>query len=183
MKSERFEDLPVWKDPIELAVRADEFTEDQAFRGKASLRDQLERDAVSPSSNIAEGAESDTTQQLTSTLYTGRGSAGETRSTLQPLVRVSTYSYLKSRIPNMRSLAGSISRQLRGWADGLQKSDIKGQRYLNEKTRKEYDRQKEREGAMAEWRQTSEELTASLEVEQKECAEQREREALKQFGE
>jgi len=142
MKYERFEDLPVWKDPIELAVRADEFMEDQAFRGKASLSDQLERDAVSFSNNIAEGAERGATQELTTSLYNARGSAGEARSMLHLLVRLPTYSYLKSRISNMRSLAESISRQLRGWTDSLQKSDIKGRRYLNEKTRKEFDRQK-----------------------------------------
>jgi four helix bundle protein len=182
MKYERFEDLPVWKDPIELAVRVDEFMEDQAFRGKASLSDQLERDAVSFSNNIAEGAERGATQELTTSLYNARGSAGEAHSMLQLLVRLPTYSYLKSRISNMRSLAESISRQLRGWTDSLQKSDIKGRRYLNEKTRKEFDRQKEREGAMAEWRQMREELTARLEAEQKECAEQKDREGPKQSG-
>jgi four helix bundle protein len=182
MKYERFEDLPVWKDPIELAVRMDEFMEDQAFRGKASSRDQWERDAISFSNNIAKGSDRGATQELTTSLYSARGSAGEARSMLQRLIRLPTYSDLKSRISNMRSLAESISRQLRGWADGLQKSDIKGQRYLNEKTRKDYDRQKEREGAMAEWRQMREELTASSEAEQKECPEQREREARKQSG-
>src|SRR5262245_57674936 len=107
MKYERFEDLPVWKDPIELAVRIDEFTEDQAFSGKASLRDQMERDAVSFSDNIAKGSERGATQELTTSLYIARGSAGEARSMLQLLVRLPTYSYLKSRISNMRSLAGS----------------------------------------------------------------------------
>jgi hypothetical protein len=36
----------------------------------------------------------------------------------------------------LRSLAESISRQLRAWADSLQNSGIKGQRYLTDKTRK-----------------------------------------------
>jgi len=34
------------------------------------------------------------------------------------------------------------SRQIRGWADSLQNSDIKGQRHLNESTRGRYETQK-----------------------------------------
>ncbi len=43
----------------------------------------------------------------------------------------------------MKSTAESCSRQLRGWAESLQDSDIKGQRHLNRKTR-EQDAQKKR---------------------------------------
>lgn len=42
---------------------------------------------------------------------------------------------LKSEISDLKSLAEGISRQLRAWADSLQSSQIKGQRYLTEKTR------------------------------------------------
>jgi len=171
MKYERFEDLPVWKDAIELAVQIYSLTEDEAFKGKASLRDQLERAAVSVSNNIAEGFERGTTQELITFLYIARGSAGEVRSMLHLLGRLPRFSHLKSQISNLKSLAESISRQLRAWADSLQNSDIKGQRYLNEKTRKEYERQKEREEAQAEFRQMREELTARLEAEQKGRAE------------
>jgi hypothetical protein len=40
---------------------------------------------------------------------------------------------------NFKSIAESCSRQLRGWADYLQHSEIKGQRHLNDKTRRHYD--------------------------------------------
>jgi hypothetical protein len=43
---------------------------------------------------------------------------------------------LKSEISNLKSQAEVVSRQLRGWADSLQNSGIKGQRYLDEKTRR-----------------------------------------------
>lgn len=36
-------------------------------------------------------------------------------------------------IADLKSDAEGVSRQLRAWADSLQNSDIKGQRYLNEK--------------------------------------------------
>ncbi len=44
---ERFEDLPVWKAAIELAVKIYEFTEKLPFRRRYSLRDQIERTSVS----------------------------------------------------------------------------------------------------------------------------------------
>src|SRR5437667_12622664 len=44
---------------------------------------------------------------------------------------------LKSQIADLKSTAESCSRQLRGWADSLQNSDIKGQRHLNRRTREQ----------------------------------------------
>jgi four helix bundle protein len=160
--------LPVWNSSIELAVRIFEITADEAFKGKGSMRDQLERAAVSVSNNIAEGFERGTTQELLTFLYIARGSAGEVRSMLHLLDRMPRFSDLKSQISNLRTLAESVSRQLRAWADSLQNSDIKGQRYLNEKARKEFELQKEREDAQAEWRQMREELNARLEAELRE---------------
>src|SRR5262245_17133986 len=182
MKYQRFEDLPVWNSAIEITVRTFEITADEAFKGKGSLRDQIERAAVSVSNNIAEGFERGTMQELLTFPYIARGSAGEVRSMLHLLGRLPRFSHLKSQISNLKSLAESISRQLRAWADSLQNSDIKGQRYLNEKTRKEYERQKEREEAQAEFRQMREELTDRLEAEQKGRAEQKQRENMKQSG-
>ncbi len=46
MTYERFEDLPVWKTAIELAVKIYEFTEKPPFRRRYSLRDQIEKDIV-----------------------------------------------------------------------------------------------------------------------------------------
>jgi four helix bundle protein len=160
--------LPVWNSAIELAVRIFEITADEAFKGKGSMRDQLERAAVSVSNNIAEGFERGTTQELLTFLYIARGSAGEVRSMLHLFDRLPGFSNLKSEIRDLRSLAESVSRQLRAWADSLQNSDIKGQRYLNEKARREYERQKESEDAQAEWRQMREELNARLEAELRE---------------
>jgi four helix bundle protein len=177
LKYQRSEDLPVWNSAVELAAWIFEMTADEAFKGKGSLRDQLERAAVSISNNIAEGFERGTTQELLTFLYIARGSAGEVRSMFHLLDRLQGGAPLKSQISNLRLLAESVSRQLRAWADSLQNSDIKGQRYLNEKTRKEYERQKEREDAQAEWRQMREELNARLE------SEHRERMARKQADE
>lgn len=76
MKYDRFEDLPVWKAAIELAIQIHGMTAKAPFRGRFSLRDQIERAAVSISNNIAEGFERGTTQELLTFLYIARGSAG-----------------------------------------------------------------------------------------------------------
>ena len=135
MTYERFEDLPVWKASIGFAIRIYGLTEGPAFKGRFSLRDQIERAAVSISNNIAEGFERGTTQELLTFLYIGRGSAGEVRSMLCLLGELPGFADLKSEISNLKSTAEGISRQLRAWADSLQSSSIKGQRYLTEKTR------------------------------------------------
>lgn len=111
-------------------------TEKPAFARRHSLRDQIERAAVSVSNNIAEGFERGTTQEVLTFLYIARGSAGEVRSMLCLLERIPIFSDLRSEISNLKSLAEGIARQLRAWADSLQNSAIKGQRYLTDKTRK-----------------------------------------------
>ncbi len=133
---ERFEDLPVWNQAIELAEAIYELTQDSGFKGQFSLRDQIERAAVSVSNNIAEGFERGTTNELLMFIYIARGSSGEVRSMLCLLERLERFSHLKSQIPKIKLTAESCSRQLRAWADHLQNSDIAGQRHLNDQVRK-----------------------------------------------
>ncbi|MEN8265135.1 MAG: four helix bundle protein [Nitrospirota bacterium] len=142
---DRFEDLPVWKDAIGLAEQVYSLTEHPLFKRKYSLRDQIERASLSVSNNIAEGFERGTTQELLTFLYIARGSAGEVRSMLLFLERIPVFNDLKSQISNLKSNAESISRQIRAWADSLQNSDIRGQRYLNEKEKAADKNKKERQ--------------------------------------
>ena len=60
----------------------------------------------------------------------------EVRSMLLLAERLPSFGHLKSEISDLKSLAESISRQLRGWADSLQNSPITGQRYMTEQTRR-----------------------------------------------
>jgi four helix bundle protein len=136
MKYTRFEDLPVWQDAIELAVRVFALTEKPVFRQYRSSKDQIERSSLSISNNIAEGFERGTTKELLAFLYISRGSAGEARSVLHFFDRLPRLSHLKFEISDLRFRAESISRQLRGWCDSLQNSDIKGPRYLTDKSRR-----------------------------------------------
>ncbi|MGE0883811.1 MAG: four helix bundle protein [Blastocatellales bacterium] len=98
MKYERFEQLPVWNDAMALAVQVYALTTDESFKGQGSLRDQIERAAVSISNNIAEGFERGTTQELLTFLSIARGSAGEVRSMLLLLELMPKFSNLKSQI-------------------------------------------------------------------------------------
>lgn len=138
-----FEDLPVWQHAIRMAEGVYAFTEKFKPIMSYSLRDQIERAALSVSNNIAEGFERGTTNELLAFLYIARGSAGEVRSMLCFLERRSAFCNLKSQISDLKSLAESCSRQLRAWADHLQNSDIRGQRHLNDQSRQHYKADKE----------------------------------------
>jgi four helix bundle protein len=150
MKYNRFEELPVWQDAIELAVRIYALTARPAFKGYYSLKDQLERAGVSVSNNIAEGFERGTTQETLTFLYISKGSAGETRSVLCLTDRLQRFRDLRSEISDLKARAESISRQLRGWCESLQNTDIRGHRYLSDKTRRVAQQAREREEFLKE---------------------------------
>src|SRR2546426_11675330 len=116
MKYNRFEDLPVWNAALELAVRTYALSAKAQFRNQHSLRDQIDRAAVSFSNNIAEGFERGTTQELLTFLYIARGSAGEVWSMLCFVERIPGFADLKSEISNLKLMAEGVSRQLPGWA-------------------------------------------------------------------
>jgi len=138
VKYERFEDLPVWNAAVDLALRVYRLTRDRFFSQSGDLRDQLRRAALSVSNNIAEGFERGSTASLLAFLYIARGSAGEVRSMLCFVRRCPEASHLRPEISNLKSLSESCSRQIRAWADHLQNSDIKGQRHLNDQSRRLY---------------------------------------------
>jgi len=153
MKYTRFEELPVWRDAIELAVRVFDLTTRSEFQGYYGIKDQLERAAVSISNNVAEGFERGTTQETITFLYISKGSSGESRSLTYLLERLPRFRNLRSEILDIRSRAESISKQLRRWLDSLQNTDIKGQRYLTDKSRHLAEAKKDREERRKEWEQ------------------------------
>jgi four helix bundle protein len=150
MKYSRFEELPVWQDAIELAVRIFALTARPCFRLHSGTRNQLENAVVSISNNIAEGFERGTTQETLTFLYIARGSSGEVRSMLCLLERAPGFQDLRSEIPDLKSRALSISKQIRSWADSMQNSDIRGQRYLTDKSRRISREAREREEFLKE---------------------------------
>src|SRR5699024_765213 len=78
-KIEKFEDLHVWKEGMQLAATLyDELKESKDF----GLRDQIRRAAVSIPSNIAEGFERNTNKDFIRFLYISKSSAAELRTQL-----------------------------------------------------------------------------------------------------
>lgn len=150
---QRFEDLPVWQEAIRLAEGCEDFIELAEKHITWSKRDQIDRASLSVSNNIAEGFERGTTNELLAFLYIARGSAGEVRSMLCFFERRPRLAHFKSQISNLKLMAESCSRQLRGWADSLQNSDITGPRHLNDQSRANYQKRKARESGSADFQQ------------------------------
>lgn len=151
MAYQRFEDLPVWQEAARLYELAEDLLGDSGLRATSGFRDQLDRAALSVSNNIAEGFERGTTPDRLNFLYIAKGSAGEVRSMLTVKLRRLRTGPLTERMEAMRASAESCARQLAAWADNLQNSDIKGQRHLNDNTRDQYRKTKDRETGEQQW--------------------------------
>src|SRR5229473_6159804 len=150
MRYKRFEDLPVWNAAIDLAIAIYSLTSRPEFNSRYSLRDQLERAAVSVSNNIAEGFERGTNNELLAFLYISRGSAGEARSMLCLLERIPVFRSLGNEIKMLKPKAESCSRQLKGWTQSLQDSEFKGERHVNQRTKRIDRAAQEREESLKE---------------------------------
>ncbi len=116
MTYQRFEALPVWKEAIRLVDGVYNMTEGRGWKGSRSLRDQLERAALSVSNNIAEGFERWTTKELLAFLSLSRGSAGEVRSMLYFIERRKGFDHFKFEI-NCRKLFTANSCLGRSFAE------------------------------------------------------------------
>lgn len=148
-----FEELPVWQTAAELYDLVDDFLSQAPAQMRFSFRDQLERATLSVSNNIAEGYERGTTKELLAFLYIARGSAGEVRSMLRILQRRRWLTNeLRKLLPAIIAKAESCSRQLHGWAESLQNSEITGTRHLNDKSRANYTKRETRKQGAAEFR-------------------------------
>lgn len=134
----RFEEIPVWQSAIDLAAHVFALTARPAFKFRGDLVNQIRRAALSISNNIAEGYERGTTSDLVNFLYIARGSCGETRSMTHFAVRLGGMEDETEEIENVRALCESVSRQLFGWIDALQNSTIRGERHLNDETRRDF---------------------------------------------
>ena len=69
------------------------------------------------------------------------------------LERLPEFIDFRSEISDLKSRGESISRQLRAWAESLQNTEIRGTRYLNEKSRRIEQQRREREEFLAELEQ------------------------------
>ena len=143
-----FEDMPVWQAAMDLADAVYDVTESEAFRGRYSLTDQMERSALSISSNIAEGYERGTRNELIAFLYIARGSCRELRSQLAFCLRRKLASPEKHA--QLRELCLSVSRQLAAFAAYLRDTDWKGQRDFGPREKKAKTAEQSREKFLKE---------------------------------
>lgn len=89
------------------------------------LQDQIKRSAISVSSNIAEGFERGSKQELIQFLYIARGSCGELRS---QFTVVKDIGYVENEVfQKIYHAAASVSKQLNGFIEYLKKFSITGQ--------------------------------------------------------
>jgi four helix bundle protein len=156
-KYQRFEELPVWQAAIELGAGLFAFSATGCFQGHSSLRDQIERATVSISSNIAEGFERGTHEELLTFLYIARGSAAEVRSLLALMERIPGLEESHSSLSDLHSQVTDISRQLGGWIESLKNTNRKGHRYQNDATRQTAQAIQRRDSFMEKLRQIVEE--------------------------
>ncbi len=80
-----FEDLEIWKEGMRLTTDIYNLLKNCKDYG---LKDQVQRSAVSISSNIAEGFERQTNKEFIQFLYIAKGSAGELRTQLYLLTEL-----------------------------------------------------------------------------------------------
>ncbi len=151
-----------------------EWTQHPTFRAKGDLANQIQRATLSISNNIAEGFERGTTKELLNFLYIARGSAGEVRSMLCVMERMNGFAELRSEITNLKLTCESISRQIRGWTNSLQNSDIEGQRHLNDQSRAKYESRQRKEA----YNNDSRQWRADFEVKLKSAANERREQAI-----
>jgi four helix bundle protein len=77
-----FEDLPIWKEAKDLAVRIYKITKEDKLKRNFGLSEQIRKAALSISSNIAEGFDRSSRKEFIKYLYIAKGSVSEVRSQL-----------------------------------------------------------------------------------------------------
>ena len=124
-KARNFRDYKVWKDAVELSTLVYQTTGKMPWFEKKGLCDQLQRAAVSISSNIAEGAARSSSTEFIHFLNYALGSAFEVETQLLVSKNIGyltddIYSQLSNKI-------SSIERQLNGLISSLRKNQGQGQ--------------------------------------------------------
>ena len=120
-----FRDYPVWNEAVDYATYVYEVTGQMPWLEKKGLCDQLQRAAVSISSNIAEGAARSTDADFAHFLDFALGSAFEVETQLKISKNVGYFKNLDTDLDvNFRELMNrihSIERQLNALISSIRK--------------------------------------------------------------
>jgi four helix bundle protein len=114
-KYQRFEDLPAWQEAAQLYEAVLDVVEGPTVPFTAAFRNQLERAALATMSQIAEGFERPSRDDLLQFLREARGAAGEVRSMLAVIVHRPKTKPIQPAIERIRGLADSCARQIGAW--------------------------------------------------------------------
>lgn len=123
----KFEDLIVWKNAIELTNIIYKLTNGYKFKKDYGLSDQIRRSSVSIVSNIAEGFERGTKHEFINYLFIAKGSCGETRS--QVYIAYNQGYINKEEFENTMSLCRRTSSLLYALIKSIKEKSISGLQY------------------------------------------------------
>lgn len=124
--AKKFEDLICWQEARKLVNNIYRLTRNNQFRD-FSLKDQIQRASVSIISNIAEGFERGTKEELIHFLYIAKGSCAEVRTQLY--IALDQNFINKSEFEEVYQQAKRISAMIYYLIESLKGSRFKGLKY------------------------------------------------------
>ena len=132
MAIQNFEDLEIWKEARRLTRAIYNLSKAPRFSKDFSLRDQMQRAAVSIMSNIAEGFERGGNQEFVQFLYIAKGSCGELRSQLYVAL---DQAYVDQKAADdLLVVLKRLSVMIKHLIDHLKRSGMRGPKYDNSRT-------------------------------------------------
>ena len=135
----QFEDLLCWQRARELTKFIYDISKYRNFEMDRGLQDQIRRAAVSVMSNIAEGFDRGTRQELINYFYIAKGSCGEVKSQL--------YIAYDSRYIDMSTFRNGLlfsdecSRLLQSFIQKVKQASHTGIQYKREKSKAQLERE------------------------------------------
>ena len=114
-KYQKFDDLPVWQEAARLYSRVLDLLEEPNLPFSASLKNQLDRAALSVSNGIAGSFDRMPTAEMIRFLAQARAAAAEVQSMSAVLSQRPKLSRLTESLGQIRALAESCGRQLSAW--------------------------------------------------------------------
>jgi four helix bundle protein len=138
MKAKRFEDLIVWQKSRNLVNIVYQITNNSIFKD-SSLKDQIRHAAVSVMSNIAEGFERGTREDLIHFLYIARASCGEVRA--QNYISFDQKYISRYDFEKLQKECEIVSSMLYKFIESVKVSEFKGLKFKKfNKNQEEFDK-------------------------------------------
>lgn len=123
----QFEDLEIWQLANSLSNEIYDIIKGSDLNSDFSLRNQIDRSAMSISDNIAEGFEREGNKEFIHFLSIAKGSCGETRS---QLYKVFYRKYIDDKkFEELKSKAKLISKKISTFMKYLKNTEYKGNKF------------------------------------------------------